>query len=94
MKKSNQIKEIKKELANQSLVYFDKNGYEKNYDYQLGAYEDVVYVKLYYKGEVIYSNVEKLYTEAINWFLKLGYRFQGIREYRDNHEICLAFIKI
>ena len=51
-----------------------------------------IYVKMIYEGGVSVDNLNSLYTEVCDKLIDIGYKFYGIREYKDNHEVCVYYI--
>jgi len=50
-----------------------------------------IYVKMIYDGGISVNNLNDLYTEVCDKLMDIGYKFYGIREYKDNHEVCIYY---
>lgn len=52
-----------------------------------------VYVKMIYEGLASVNNLNDLFTEVHDKLFDIGYKFYGIREYKDNHEVCVYYTR-
>ena len=52
-----------------------------------------VYVKMIYDGVASVDNLNDLFVEVHDKLFDVGYRFYGIREYKDNHEVCVYYVR-
>jgi len=94
IKKENKVVEKALEkLPKYNCILCGTEKYEQTYTTEIEHYDGIIYVKLYYEGEIAWSSTDSLFIYATEVLNKIDYRFQGITHYRDNREICLTFLK-
>ena len=52
-----------------------------------------LFIKVYYTEGTTQGGKNILYADLFEGFLDIGWKFQGVREYAENHELCFTFIK-
>lgn len=62
-------------------------------DYDTVYNGDCLYVKVYYTGNIPYNLRATIYSDLHNYFDKIGWKFHGVTEYLDNHEMCFVYHK-
>ena len=75
------------------LKRLPKYGDKKNYTFKVEDYDSRVYVKLYYEDFPSQKDLDNLYHTLYNLFKKDRLTFLGIREYRENKEICITYTR-
>lgn len=65
----------------------------KDYDVSFVVSDNLheIYIKMIYEGEASVNNLNDLFTEVHDKLYDIGYNFYGIREYKDNHEVCVYY---
>ena len=67
------------------------NGKEYKIECVVSDNLEEVYVKMIYEGDVGVDTLNSLYTDVYDKLMPIGMRFYGIREYKDNHEVCVYY---
>lgn len=67
------------------------NGKEYKVECVVSDNLEEVYVKMIYEGDVGVDTLNSLYTDVYDKLMPIGMRFYGIREYKDNHEVCVYY---
>lgn len=68
---------------------------DKDYSVSVVVSDNIheVYVKMIYEGSASVNNLNDLFTEVHDKLFDIGYKFYGIREYKDNHEVCVYYTR-
>lgn len=75
------------------LKRLPKYGGKKTYTFKVEDCDNRIYIKIYYEGLLSQKDIDNLYRTLYNLFKKDRLTFLGIREYKDNKEICITYIR-
>ena len=62
-------------------------------DFNIEYNKKSLYVKVYYIEGTTQGGKNVIYADLFEKFLDNGWKFQGVRDYMDNHELCFTYTK-